>query len=393
MPDSYSRRHFLKLSAALLAGGAAIAAAPDARGMGFSGVPDVGPVTEMKGYCPFCQVRCTYRARVSGGKVLSLTGEKGNYWTGGAMCPKGMSIVELIGSPYRITEPMRRKENGEWERVTYAQAVDMVAERMAEVIKKHGKAAANRVGMTMPLWDCRESEIAALMTLRIAGSVHAMPPGESCVSSASNMLGMMIGVNSGSTKVDELLNTKTIVLWGANVCDLYPPYSRWLEMAREKGVKIVYLDPRRTRTSLLADMQLRPLPGTDGVLAIGAIRYMLETGAYDEERARFQIEGFDELAAETESFTVEKVASATGLSPEAITAFYGTLAQSPRTVVWLGGSLSRYSNGIIGLRAIILLQALCDNLIGEGKGILTFQSGKGTMSSSIISSARPKRRR
>lgn len=89
MPDSYSRRHFLKLSAALLAGGAAIAAAPDARGMGFSGVPDVGPVTEMKGYCPFCQVRCTYRARVSGGKVLSLTGEKGNYWTGGAMCPKG----------------------------------------------------------------------------------------------------------------------------------------------------------------------------------------------------------------------------------------------------------------------------------------------------------------
>ena len=71
---------------------------------------------------------------------------------------------------------------------------------------------------------------------------------------------MMIGVNSGSTKVDELLNTKTIVLWGANVCDLYPPYSRWLEMAREKGVKIVYLDPRRTRTSLLADMQLRPLP-------------------------------------------------------------------------------------------------------------------------------------
>lgn len=73
---------------------------------------------------------------------------------------------------------------------------------------------------------------------------------------------------------------------------------------------------------------------------------------------------------------MEKVASATGLSPEAITAFYGTLAQSPRTVVWLGGSLSRYSNGIIGLRAIILLQALCDNLIGEGKGILTFQSGK-----------------
>ncbi len=377
MPDSYSRRNFLKLSAALLAGGAAISAgAPLAQGMGFSGTGDAGPVNEVKGYCPFCQVRCTYRARVRGGKVLSVTGEKDNYWTGGAMCPKGMSIVELMGSPYRITEPMRRTSDGGWERISYAQAVDMVVERMAAVIKKHGKDAANRVGMTMPLWDCRESEIAALMMLRIAGSVHAMPPGESCVSSASNMLGDMIGVNCGSTKVDELPKTRTLVLWGANVCELYPPYSRWLEKAREKGVKIVYLDPRRTRTSLLADMQLRPLPGTDGALAAGALRYILENGGYDEERARFQIEDFDALAPAVESFTVERVAEATGLSSEEITKFYALLAGSPRTIVWLGGSLCRYTNGINCVRSIILMQALRDNLIGEGKGMLTFQSGK-----------------
>ena len=377
MPDSYSRRHFLKLSAALLAGGAAISTgAPSARSMGFRGTGGAEPVVELKGYCPFCQVRCTYRARVSGGKVLSVTGEADNYWTGGAMCPKGMSIVELMESPYRITEPMRRKPDGGWERITYGQAVDMVAERMAEVIGKHGKAAANRVGMTMPLWDCRESEIAALMTLRIAGSVHAMPPGESCVSSASNMLGAMIGVNCGSTKVDELLKAETVVLWGANVCELYPPYIRWLEKARAKGAKIVYLDPRRTRTSLLADTQLRPLPGTDGILAIGAIRYILENGGYDEERARFQIEDFDALGPDVAGFTVEKVASVTGLRPEEITGLYALLAKSSRTIVWLGGSLSRYTNGITGLRAIILMQALRDNLIGEGKGMLTFQSGK-----------------
>ena len=89
-------------------------------------------------------------------------------------------------------------------------------------------------------------------------------------------------------------------------------------MAREKGVKIVYLDPRRTRTSLLADMQLRPLPGTDGVLAIGAIRYMLETGAYDEERARFQIEGFDELAARAAEMPPERAAEICGLDVDDI---------------------------------------------------------------------------
>lgn len=87
--------------------------------------------------------------------------------------------------------------------------------------------------MTMPRGTAA-SEIAALMTLRIAGSVHAMPPGESCVSSASNMLGMMIGVNCGSTKVDELLNTKTIVLWGPTSA-ISSPYSRWLKWPAKRA--------------------------------------------------------------------------------------------------------------------------------------------------------------
>ena len=273
---------------AAIAGGTALGSLPVHAAQAPAGT--AAPKSDLvKGYCPFCQVRCTYHARVRNGKILELIGDRGNRWTGGAMCPKGLSIVELLNSPYRLVQPML-KQGSEWKTISYAEALDIVVDKLRQSRAKHGDKIAEPLAHTSPLWDCRESELAALMTLRIAGSVHAMPPGESCVSSASNMLGMMIGVNCGSTKVDEPLNTKTIVLWGANVCDLYPPYSRWLEMAREKGVKIVYLDPRRTRTSLLADMQLRPLPGTDGVLAIGAIRYMLETGAYDEERARFQIE-------------------------------------------------------------------------------------------------------
>ena len=104
MPDAYSRRNFLKLSAALVAGGAAIANPTRARAIGYV-PPKGGPVTEVKGYCPFCQVRCTYIARVQDKKILSVTGDRNNYWTGGAMCPKGMSILELMDSPFRITVP------------------------------------------------------------------------------------------------------------------------------------------------------------------------------------------------------------------------------------------------------------------------------------------------
>ena len=129
MPDAYSRRNFLKLSAALVAGGAAIANPEKARAIGYVS-PKGGAVTEVKGYCPFCQVRCTYKARVQDGKILSVTGEENNHWTGGAMCPKGMSILELMNSPFRITEPMYHEKDGSWRRISYQEAVDLVVERM-----------------------------------------------------------------------------------------------------------------------------------------------------------------------------------------------------------------------------------------------------------------------
>ncbi|MBO4318555.1 MAG: molybdopterin-dependent oxidoreductase [Mailhella sp.] len=375
MPNALSRRSFLKLSAALTAGGAAIASPRESGAMGYV-PPQGGSVSEVKGYCPFCQVRCTYKAKVRGNKVLSITGDRENHWTGGAMCPKGMSMLELIDSPFRITEPMLKQDDGSWKRISYEEAVDLTVRKMKDLNARYGDKAGARAAITMPLWDCFESEIAALMALRTINCVHAMPPGETCVSTASNMLGLMIGVNSGSLQVDHIVRTKTLVLWGANVNDQYPPYIRWVKLARENGTKVIYIDPRRTRTSMWADEQLRPMPGTDGVLALGGIRYILEKGAYDEEKARSQIDDFDNLAPQVKKYTLEMVESVTRLTRDQITGLYETLAASESTVIWIGGSLARQTNGVVTDRAIILLQALRDNLIGNDRGMLTFQSGK-----------------
>ena len=111
MSNTFSRRHFLQYGMAAIAGGTALGGLPVHAAQAPAGTA-ASQNDLVKGYCPFCQVRCTYHARVRNGKILELIGDRGNRWTGGAMCPKGMSIDELIGSPYRITEPMRRKENG-----------------------------------------------------------------------------------------------------------------------------------------------------------------------------------------------------------------------------------------------------------------------------------------
>lgn len=247
---------------AAIAGGTALGGLPVHAAQAPAGT--AAPKNDLvKGYCPFCQVRCTYHARVRNGKILELIGDRGNRWTGGAMCPKGLSIVELLNSPYRLVQPML-KQGSEWKTISYAEAVDIVVDKLRQSRAKHGDKIAERLALTSPLWDCRESELAALMTMRTAGGVNVMPAGEVCISTASNVLGMLLGANTSTTTVNEIVNAKTLVLWGANISETYPPYTRWLDKARDAGVRILSVDCRKTPTSAWAADQLMPLPGTDG---------------------------------------------------------------------------------------------------------------------------------
>jgi anaerobic selenocysteine-containing dehydrogenase len=190
------------------------------------------------------------------------------------------------------------------------------------------------------------------------------------------MLDLMTGVNTSTTTVNEICNCRTLVLWGANLNELYPPYTRWLDQARNLGVEIIYIDPRRTRTSLWCSRQLFPLPGADGAMAIGAIRHILESGSYDPALAAALIPDLELLRQDAAPYTLEQVSALTGVPVPNLLSFYRALALSERTIVWMGGSLSRYTNGIQSLRAIMLMQGLRNNLAGPGKGLLTMEGGK-----------------
>ena len=303
MSNTFSRRHFLQYGMAAIAGGTALGSLPVHAAQAPAGT--AAPKSDLvKGYCPFCQVRCTYHARVRNGKILELIGDRGNRWTGGAMCPKGLSIVELLNSPYRLVQPML-KQGSEWKTISYAEAVDIVVDKLRQSRAKHGDKIAERLALTSPLWDCRESELAALMTMRTAGGVNVMPAGEVCISTASNVLGMLLGANTSTTTVNEIVNAKTLVLWGANISETYPPYTRWLDKARDAGVRIVGVDCRKTPTSAWAADQLMPLPGTDGALALGAIRFVLENGAFDRARVDESITGFELMEKGAQPWSVD----------------------------------------------------------------------------------------
>jgi len=264
-----TRRGFLKA-------GALAAGALSAPGIttGAAAEPTARIDREVMSCCQFCQVRCTTLVQVRNNRVVNAYGNPGNTWTDGTMCPKGQALVELTYSPHRIVNPLKR-EGTNWKRISYREALNTVAERIIKVKGEFPDDYAHRVTLFAPLWESHESEIAAEMALWAAGFPDICSPGDTCIGSSATALRICLGSPVSTTTLDEAMNAQTLVLFGANIAEMYPPYIRWIDQARAKGVRVIYLDPRRTPTSNHCDEQLMGRPGTDGALALGLIRLMI----------------------------------------------------------------------------------------------------------------------
>ena len=369
-----SRRSFLKAGA--LATGA-LAVPSVAKGMGqVQGPSSPNRIDrEVISCCQFCQVRCTTLVQVKDDKVVNVYGNPANTWTKGGMCPKGQSLVELTNSPHRLLYPLKR-EGDVWKRISYAESLDIVANRIVKVKEEFPDDYAHRVALFAPLWESHESEIVAQMALRMAGFPEICSSGDTCIGNSATALRICLGSAVSSTTLNEVLNTQTLVLWGANIAETYPPYIRWIDRARKKGVKVIYVDPRRTPTSNHSDTHVMARPGTDGALILGLIRILIHENLYDRDYIARYVKGFKELAASAESYTPEAVSRITWVPKEKMIDLARMLAQSKQTIIWMGGSLSRFTNAIQTVRAIVALQALTANLSGPGKGIMNMQGGK-----------------
>ncbi len=330
---------------------------------------------EVKSCCQFCQVRCTTLVQVKNGRVINVYGDPGNYWTEGGMCPKGQSMVELTYSPHRLLHPLLRQGDG-WKRIPYPEAIDRVAEKILKVKKESPEDYTHQVAMFAPLWESRESELAATMTMKLSGFPDIYHPGDTCIGNSGAALNLCLGTAINSTTLDETLNSQLFVLWGVNVAETYPLYIRWVDKARERGARIVYIDPRRTPTSNHCSDQILPWPGTDGALALALIRLLIQEKRYDSKYVEGHVNGFQELVEACESYSPDRVANICRIPEEQIRRLAALCADSRGTIIWLGASLSRYTNSIQSVRAIIALQAITGNLAGPGKGMMNVQGGK-----------------
>ncbi|MFN3487302.1 MAG: molybdopterin-dependent oxidoreductase, partial [Planctomycetota bacterium] len=329
-------------------------------------------LTWKKAPCRFCGVGCGVEVGVRDGKVAAVRGDQASPVNRGLLCVKGYHLPGLLYGKDRLLYPQKRSADGKgWERISWDEALNLIASKFKEVLEKHGPEAVGVYGSGQ--WTVFDGYAALKWVKGGMRSNNLEPNARLCMASA--VAGFMTQFQSDEPMgcYEDFDTADDFVLWGNNMAEMHPVlFSRILENRRTRpGTRIVDIATRRTPTSEYADLYVEIAPGSDLALANGILHLLVKQGkihnAFVEEnvvfrrgiedlneigygcygpqaeRYVFQDRGrestFEEVRAFLEEYTPERVRRVTGVPEAQIRALadlYGDLGRGTVSLWCMG---------------------------------------------------------
>ncbi|MGV9712286.1 molybdopterin-dependent oxidoreductase [Gordonia sp. NPDC003424] len=323
--------------------------------------------------CPLCEATCGLTLQVDDdrGRVLSARGDAEDVFSHGYLCPKGASLPELDNDPDRLGAPLVRRD-GELVEVDWAEAFDVVEQRLRAVIDEHGGSA---VGLYLG------NPNAHTVAGALYGPLVARALGTKSVFSASTLDQMPKQVAQGylyghaaTFTVPDVDRTDHLVIIGANPVvsngslATAPDFPGRLAALKKRGGRLTVIDPARTRTAKLADVHLAPRPGSDAALLFAVVHVLFADDliAPDLGGIGRHVTGVDELRSLAADFTPERVAGHCDLDAAQIRELAHSIAESPTTAVYGRMGTTTVEFGTLGSWLIDAINILTGNLDRPG---------------------------
>jgi anaerobic selenocysteine-containing dehydrogenase len=302
------------------------------------------------------------------GRAVRVMGDPDQPVTHGFLCGKVSNYLDRVYSPDRLLHPLIRigpKGAGEFRRASWEEALDLVAGTLRDVCERYGGEAILPYSYMGTQGFLQQN----LMSARVMNALGASSL-ERTICATGGMFGTS-ATQGRSPEVDPELwpHCRLIVCWGWNPLSTAPHLWRLILEARRAGARLVVVDPFRSRTARVADEHVRPLPGTDAALALGAMRTMLDAGLVDEEWCRAYATGYDELRGRLAAEPVEHWASLCGVPAEQVRRLGSDLAIRQPSLVRLGVGAQRHAGAEIAYRTIACLPALAGSWRHVGGGL------------------------
>ncbi|MED1017071.1 molybdopterin-dependent oxidoreductase [Bacillus atrophaeus] len=312
--------------------------------------------------CPLnCWDSCGFLVTVENEKVKKVDGDPHHPITEGKICGRGRMLETKTNAPERLRYPMK-KQNGEFVRISWYQALDEIADRMQKIKETAGTTAV------LHSHDYANNGLLKALDQRFFNGYGGVTEivGSICWGSGIEAQSWDFGRSYGHAPLD-IYNSKHVIVWGRNVSRTNMHLYHHLQQVKKQGATLTVIDPIFNPTAKLADRYISVKPGMDGWLAAGVLKILIQSGKTNEDFIRNHSFGFDEVASLLASVSLEEIIVKTETSIEELQYLAGLYADGP-TATFMGLGMQRYKNGGGTIRWIDALVAASGNVGIKGGG-------------------------
>ncbi len=307
-----TRRSFVKASA-----GAAAAAAVAGGFMSFGSWQQAhaaasGEKRAVHSLCNSCSSKCGFTAYVAeDGTFTEMVGDKDHPYCDGTLCARGYGYASIAYSPDRLTDPLKKNESGQFEAISWDQALSEISEKVKGIIEADGPQALVMIQDPRPSGSFYTARF-----MQALGSANTYTHGVSCNMSKNSGMTQAIGAADFTADV---ANANMVMFLGRSYADGIRPSSlHALRDAHAKGAHIVIVDPRCNASTRYADEWVPIKPGTDLALILGMAHVLVTKGTYDKDYvARYSV-GFEDWRRRLKEYTPEWASEITGVPADTI---------------------------------------------------------------------------
>ncbi|EGT4877347.1 molybdopterin-dependent oxidoreductase [Clostridioides difficile] len=309
-----------------------------------------------------CHDCCKFNVYTKGNNVVKIEGDKNHPYTKGFICKKGMAHLDRLNHKDRIKTPML-KVDGVWKEISFDKAIEIMAEKLTYYKEKYTSKSVMHY-----------DQYGSGSVLKYIGDIFfnfyggvSRHKGGPCWSAGMHAQKYDFGV-AKSHAIEDMLNSKSIFVWGKNPAYTTIHTMQIIKKAKEKGIKIVVIDPIYTKTAQIADKYVQVNPGTDGALAIAMAKIIVEDKLYDEEYINSYVIGFEEYKKYLSSLELSFLIDECGVKENNIRELVD-LYTNKYSSINVGYGLQKYKNGGNTIRAIDALGAITGQIGFSGGGI------------------------
>ncbi len=312
--------------------------------------------------CPLnCWDTCGFKVTVEDQKVTKVDGDPEHPITQGKICGRGRKLEARTNDRDRLLYPMK-KMNGSFVQINWEQALDEIAEKMSMIRAGSGTTAV------MHSHDYSNNGLLKSLDQRFFNAYGGVTEvvGSVCWGAGIEAQIRDFG-NAYSHAPHDIRSSRQIVVWGRNAARTNIHLFNELQQAKKRGIPLTVIDPIFNAGAKLADLYVPVKPGTDGLLAFGIMKKIVEDGKQDKHFLDCFSSGFEYILKQLEELSYEDITQATDVNEETLEKLAAVYSGGP-TSTFLGLGMQRYQNGGNTIRSIDALAAMSGNVGIDGGG-------------------------